>query len=349
MLHIIQKFPDVPAVPSKLVDLVWHEHILDTQTYRHDSQRLFGKYIHHAPSFGDESDEEVLAEKKEMVKQQQEMLEKYVALFSEAPSADVWPLVSSGTSPVRGGGRLPDCCAALCVKVNCVSCVGCNAIDCGKLSEAEEKVVLKRDHVLPEYFAGYVPLPDHFALEAETTYLCNLAPLPGMTFSWTISGDNIYMQQTMDTEVATTWHSIGFTDVEPFNMGYADYLVSFFEGNYSGVRDLYKFDAGNHYPCWDVLTQCSLDGHAGTADQQDATSKREGGVSTSSWWRALDTGDSKDSPIVADGQMVMFAHGVDDKFTYHGHRQYAKCNTNFFTGESGCTKSVAENHGELSV
>jgi hypothetical protein len=346
MLHIIQKFPDVPAVPSKLVDLVWHEHILDTQTYRHDSQRLFGKYIHHAPSFGDESDEEVIAEKKEMVKQQQDMLEKYVALFSEEPSAAVWPLVSSGTSPVRGGGRLPDCCAAACVKVNCVSCVGCNAVDCGKLEEAEEKATLKRSHVLPDYFAGYVPLPDHLAQEAEVaepTYLCSLAPLPGMTFSWTISGDNIFMQQTLNTDVAETWHAVGFTDVEPFDMGYADYIVSFFGNtNYTGVRDLYKFDAGNHYPCWDVLQQCSLDGHAGTADQQDATSKREGGVSTSSWWRALVTGDSKDSPIVADGQMVMFAHGVDDQFTHHGVDHRVTCNTNFFTGESGCTQSIAD-------
>jgi len=343
MLHIIQKFPGVPAVPSKLVDLVWHEHILDTQTYRHDSQRLFGKYVHHAPSFGDASDEEVIAEKKEMVKQQQEMLEKYVALFSEEPSAAVWPLVSSGTSPARGGGRLPDCCAALCVKVDCVSCVGCNAVDCGKLSEAEEKATLKRSHVLPEAFAGYVPLPDHFALEAEAepTYLCSLAPIPGMTFSWTISGDNVYMQQAMDTEVAMTWHGVGFTDVAPFDMGYADYLISFFGGNYTGVRDLYKFDAGNHYPCWDVLTQCSLDGHAGTADQKDSTAKRENGVSTSSWWRALDTGDSKDSPIVADGQMVMFAHGVDDQFNYHTKDHYVKCSTNFFTGESDCAQSVA--------
>lgn len=340
MLHIIQKFPDMSAVPSKLVDLVWHEHILDTQTYRHDSQRLFGKYIHHAPSFGDESDEDVIAEKMEMVKQQQDMLEKYVALFSEEPSAAVWPLVSSGTSPVRGGGRLPDCCAASCVKVNCVSCVGCNAIDCGKLKEADERAMLKRSHVLPEYFAGYVPLPDHFAHEDEPTYLCNLAPLPGMTFSWTIAGDNIFMQQTMDTKVAETWHAVGFTDVEPFNMGYADYMVSMFAHNYTGVRDMYKFDAGNHYPCWDVLGQCSLDGHVGSMDLRDTTNKRERGTSSSSWWRALVTADSKDSQIIADGQKVMFARGEDDQFIHHGVDNHVTCNANFFTGESDCARSV---------
>jgi hypothetical protein len=277
-----------------------------------------------------------------MVKQQQDMLEKYVAMFSEEPSAEVWPLVSSATSPVRGGGRLPDCCAADCVKVNCVSCVGCNAVDCGKLGEAEEKATLKNSHVLPETFAGYVPLPDHLALEAEQTYLCSLAPLQGMTFSWTISGENIYMQQEMDTAVAETWHGVGFTDVEPFNMGYADYYISFFSGNYTGVRDLYKYDAGNHYPCWDVLKQCSLDGHAGTADQKDPVAKRANGVSSSSWWRALDTGDDKDSPIVEDGQKVMFAYGVDDQFNYHGVEAHVTCSTNFYTGESDCASSVAD-------
>lgn len=217
----------------------------------------------------------------------------------------------------------------------------CNAINCGKLEEAEEKAVLKQSHVLPEYFAGYVPLPDHLAHEAEETYLCNVAPLPGMTFSWTIVDDNIYMQQTLDTDIAETWHAVGFTDVEPFNMGYADYIVTMFNKNYTGVRDLYKYDAGNHYPCWDVLQQCSLDGHAGTMDLKDTSNSREGGISSSSWYRALDTGDSKDSPIVEGGQMVMFAHGVDDQFTYHSVDHRVTCNANFFTGASNCTQSVA--------
>jgi len=208
------------------------------------------------------------------------------------------------------------------------------------LEEAEEKVMLKGSHVLPEYFAGYVPLPDHFALEAEQTYLCNVAPLPGMNFSWTIAGDNIFMQQSLDTEVAMTWHAVGFTDVEPFNMGYADYMVSFFDSNYTGIRDLYKYDAGNHYPCWDVLSQCSSDGHAGTMDLKDTTTRREGGVSISSWWRALVTGDSKDAPIVVDGQKVMFAHGKDDQFTHHGVDHHFTCDANFFTGESNCTQAV---------
>jgi len=213
--------------------------------------------------------------------------------------------------------------------------VGCNAVDCGKLSAEAETATLKKTHVLPDYFAGYVPLPRELENEipaVQTTYLCQLTPMTGMTLSWTISGENIYMQQSLDTNVAEAWHSVGFTDVSPFDMGYADYIVSFFGGNYSGVRDLYKYDAGNHYPCWDVLKQCSLDGQAGTQDLQGRVASRTQGVSTSSWYRLLDTGDYKDSPITDASQNVMFAYGVNDEFTYHGFNTRKTSTLNFFTG-----------------
>ena len=45
MLGLIQKYPRLPAVPSKLVDLVWHEHVLDTQRYQRDCLKMFGKYV----------------------------------------------------------------------------------------------------------------------------------------------------------------------------------------------------------------------------------------------------------------------------------------------------------------
>merc|ERR1711957_848454 len=77
--------------------------------------------------------------------------------------------------------------------------------------------------------------------------------LGGMSLKWTISGDNIYMKQTMDLSVAQTWHSVGFSDVAPYNMGHSDFTVTMFNENHTGIRDLYKFDAGNNYPCWDSL------------------------------------------------------------------------------------------------
>lgn len=52
------------VVPSKIIDRVWHFHILDTAKYRKDCQNLFGQFMDHYPYFGmkDESDREALDE-----------------------------------------------------------------------------------------------------------------------------------------------------------------------------------------------------------------------------------------------------------------------------------------------
>lgn len=337
MLKVIQKFPDAPAVPSKLVDLVWHEHILDTQEYRRDSQRLFGRYMHHAPSFGDNEDEAVMEEKKEMVAQQQEMLQLYAKLFGDEPRAQFWPQAQASASPQMGEGRLPDCCKAKCVKVNCVTCVGCNAVKCGKLFSSDSsdgKTTKKLQHVLPDHFAGYVPFLSKFSRDAEDIpgFLCTQSPMTGMYVEWTISGGYIYFQQVMK---AKAWHAVGLTATAPYNMGFADYIVAIFEGNYTGVRDGYKYDVGNHYPCWDFLTQCSANvpGTPGTTDPFDGNVFQLDGSSVSTWTRLLVTPDTeKDVPITNADQHVLFAYGHDHNFTYHGKSGHATVLLNFFTG-----------------
>lgn len=342
MLHLIQQFPDEAAVPSKLVDLVWHEHILDTLQYRIDSQKLFGKYLHHAPSFGDDADGAVVAEKRRLRAQQDGMLHRYAQLFGQEPDADVWSLASKP----MGEGRLPDCCKAQCAKVNCVSCVGCNAVDCGKLLQGDEEARGRMAPVIFEDLADYVPhLGDHLSQDStqDQTYLCQMTPMVGMTFSWTIADQSVYMKQTLETAKAETWHSIGFPGSYPYDMGNgADYILSFFgtglgSNNYTGLRDLYRPDEGNHYPCWDVLTQCSTDGKAGTMDIHDGSVARENGVSTSTWNRLLVTPDKKDAPITTSSQKVMFAYGFDDQFTYHGTDRWVKCDMNFYTGSNRCS------------
>ncbi len=45
-------YPDEAVVPCRLVDLFWHQHILDTRAYREDCQRLFGFFYDHYPYFG---------------------------------------------------------------------------------------------------------------------------------------------------------------------------------------------------------------------------------------------------------------------------------------------------------
>ena len=44
--------PGVKISPTKLMDEVWHFHILDTNKYRDDCQNLFGRFIDHHPSYG---------------------------------------------------------------------------------------------------------------------------------------------------------------------------------------------------------------------------------------------------------------------------------------------------------
>lgn len=51
-LHMNLMFPKTAIVPNKIMDTVWHYHILDTRAYCKDSERVFGGYFHHFPYFG---------------------------------------------------------------------------------------------------------------------------------------------------------------------------------------------------------------------------------------------------------------------------------------------------------
>jgi hypothetical protein len=51
-LHLNKKFPDSTIVPHTIIDLIWHQHILDTRAYHNDSNTVFGQYLHHFPYFG---------------------------------------------------------------------------------------------------------------------------------------------------------------------------------------------------------------------------------------------------------------------------------------------------------
>ncbi|MGT2509576.1 glycine-rich domain-containing protein [Cupriavidus basilensis] len=51
-LKLAAKYPDAPVVPSELVDEFWHAHILDTQHYASDCERIFGHVLHHDPYVG---------------------------------------------------------------------------------------------------------------------------------------------------------------------------------------------------------------------------------------------------------------------------------------------------------
>jgi hypothetical protein len=61
-LTLILLCPDQPiAPPSNDADEIWHSHILDTQAYQKDCQRLFGDYLHHVPSYGTPEEKRAMA------------------------------------------------------------------------------------------------------------------------------------------------------------------------------------------------------------------------------------------------------------------------------------------------
>jgi hypothetical protein len=51
-LKLAVKYPQMPVVPSEAVDDFWHAHILDTQRYAADCERIFGGVLHHDPYVG---------------------------------------------------------------------------------------------------------------------------------------------------------------------------------------------------------------------------------------------------------------------------------------------------------
>jgi len=51
-LALTRAYPELAIVPSGRVDEFWHGHILDTQKYGPDCERVFGFFLHHFPYFG---------------------------------------------------------------------------------------------------------------------------------------------------------------------------------------------------------------------------------------------------------------------------------------------------------
>ena len=59
-LALCRKFPHptYSIVPNKIMDMMWHYHILDTRAYCRDCDKVFGGYFHHFPYFGMRGEED---------------------------------------------------------------------------------------------------------------------------------------------------------------------------------------------------------------------------------------------------------------------------------------------------
>ena len=88
-----------PIVPAKLVDQMWHTHILDTAKYADDCEKVFGAYVHHFPYFGvrSEQDRSELNSAWDSTKQ---MLRDE---FSEDPAFDAGMSLCAGGSDCGSG------------------------------------------------------------------------------------------------------------------------------------------------------------------------------------------------------------------------------------------------------
>lgn len=73
--------PDAAIVPCKLVDDIWHQHILDTAAYRADCDAIFGRFLDHYPYFGMRGDDDAQA----LHDAYADTLDRYRDAFGEPP------------------------------------------------------------------------------------------------------------------------------------------------------------------------------------------------------------------------------------------------------------------------
>lgn len=79
-------FPKVALPPSRVMDLFWHEHILDTRAYFADCDYVAGHYIHHMPYFGMRN----AADAELVVAALQLEHDLYVSCVGREPPHDLW-------------------------------------------------------------------------------------------------------------------------------------------------------------------------------------------------------------------------------------------------------------------
>ena len=84
-LFICLKYPEWEIVPTKEIDAIWHQHILDTRAYHDDCELALGFYLHHYPYFG------ILGE--EDLRNLKRALDNTIQLFQEELGEEVDPVM----------------------------------------------------------------------------------------------------------------------------------------------------------------------------------------------------------------------------------------------------------------
>lgn len=77
-------------VPNKIMDQMWHYHILDTRAYHKDCDEVFGHYMHHFPYFGMRGDQDAKNLESEFRVTQKRYMEAFREDMSRGEATDCW-------------------------------------------------------------------------------------------------------------------------------------------------------------------------------------------------------------------------------------------------------------------
>lgn len=97
-------YPDADIVPCKIVDEMWHRHILDTAAYREDCEAIFGRFLDHFPYFGMRGEEDAQA----LNDAYADTLERYRDAFGEPPE-DTWVTIAAASRCKRTACKPQKC------------------------------------------------------------------------------------------------------------------------------------------------------------------------------------------------------------------------------------------------
>ena len=88
-LHLCKKYGK-GIVPNKIMDKVWHYHILDTRAYHKDCDTVFGHYLHHFPYFGMRGEQDAIDLKNSFLQTKEKYRETFGEEIERDEHTDCW-------------------------------------------------------------------------------------------------------------------------------------------------------------------------------------------------------------------------------------------------------------------
>jgi hypothetical protein len=83
-------YPKHSVVPNKIMDTMWHYHIMDTKAYHKDCNTVFGHYLHHYPYFGLRGEEDAKNLKSAFEKTKEYYISEFREPMTRDAAGDCW-------------------------------------------------------------------------------------------------------------------------------------------------------------------------------------------------------------------------------------------------------------------